>query len=137
MIGGKPESRILGFGGKAPAAWAVFANGSLGHMLDTLSYYPEEVLRDPWVLVRLWEGLSSFGGFTGAIVAGVIWRYRHKVPILAYADVVVSAGGTMNREAVALGTPFVLGGGLKIVYDLLLYRDFRTRPEPAASERRS
>ena len=33
-LGGRPESRILGFGGRAPAAWAVFANGSLGHMLD-------------------------------------------------------------------------------------------------------
>jgi 2-methylcitrate dehydratase PrpD len=33
-LGGKPESRILGYGGRAPAAWAVFANGSLGHMLD-------------------------------------------------------------------------------------------------------
>ena len=31
---GKPESTILGFGGKAPAAWAAFVNGSLGHMLD-------------------------------------------------------------------------------------------------------
>ncbi len=28
-------------------------------------------------------------------------------------------------QAVALGTPFVLGGGLKIVYDLLLYRTFK------------
>ena len=33
-LGGRPESTILGFGGKAPAAWAVFVNGSLGHMLD-------------------------------------------------------------------------------------------------------
>jgi len=32
--------------------------------------------------------------------------------LLAYADVVVSAGGTMNREAVALGTPvFTVFGG--------------------------
>ena len=31
---GKPEATILGFGGKAPAAWAAFVNGSLGHMLD-------------------------------------------------------------------------------------------------------
>jgi MFS family permease len=28
-------------------------------------------------------------------------------------------------QVVALGTPFVLGGGLKIVYDLLLYRTFK------------
>jgi 2-methylcitrate dehydratase PrpD len=33
-LGGKPETRILGFGGRAPAPWAVFVNGSLGHMLD-------------------------------------------------------------------------------------------------------
>ena len=33
-LGGKPEGTILGFGGKAPAAWAVFVNGGLGHMLD-------------------------------------------------------------------------------------------------------
>jgi 2-methylcitrate dehydratase PrpD len=32
--GGNPESTILGFGGKAPAPWAVFVNGSLGHMVD-------------------------------------------------------------------------------------------------------
>lgn len=33
-LGGRPEATMLGFGGKAPAPWAVFANGSLGHMLD-------------------------------------------------------------------------------------------------------
>ena len=33
-LGGAPESTLLGFGGKAPAPWAVFVNGSLGHMVD-------------------------------------------------------------------------------------------------------
>ncbi|OGA46435.1 MAG: hypothetical protein A3F74_09820 [Betaproteobacteria bacterium RIFCSPLOWO2_12_FULL_62_58] len=33
-LGGKAESSVLGFGGRAPAPWAVFVNGSLGHMLD-------------------------------------------------------------------------------------------------------
>ena len=33
-FGGKPESSLLGFGGKTPAAWAALVNGSLGHMLD-------------------------------------------------------------------------------------------------------
>lgn len=31
---GREESTILGFGGRAPAPWAAFVNGSLGHMLD-------------------------------------------------------------------------------------------------------
>src|SRR6476659_1568487 len=33
-MGGKQESSILGFGTKAPAAWAAFVNGGMGHMLD-------------------------------------------------------------------------------------------------------
>jgi 2-methylcitrate dehydratase PrpD len=33
-FGGRGDSTILGFGAKAPAPWAVFVNGSLGHMLD-------------------------------------------------------------------------------------------------------
>ena len=33
-LGGKEEATIWGFGGKAPAPWAAFVNGSLGHMLD-------------------------------------------------------------------------------------------------------
>lgn len=33
-LGGRPESTVFAFGFKAPAPWAVFVNGSLGHMLD-------------------------------------------------------------------------------------------------------
>jgi 2-methylcitrate dehydratase PrpD len=34
VLGGRPESTVFGFGFKAPAPWAAFVNGSLGHMLD-------------------------------------------------------------------------------------------------------
>ena len=33
-MGGRRDATLLGFGGKAPAPWAAFVNGSLGHMLD-------------------------------------------------------------------------------------------------------
>src|SRR5512146_3386619 len=33
-LGGKPIATIWGFGAKAPVPWAVFVNGSLGHMVD-------------------------------------------------------------------------------------------------------
>jgi len=61
-----------------------------GHVFDTLFYFPERVLADPLSLVRLWEGLSSFGGFAGAFIGLLIWRRRHGVPSLHYADVVAS-----------------------------------------------
>jgi len=41
------------------------------------------------------------------------------------AQAVTPALTGVIMQAVALGTPFVLGGGLKIVYDLLLYRTFK------------
>ena len=33
-MGGKAGATVWGFGSKAPAPWAVFVNGSLGHMVD-------------------------------------------------------------------------------------------------------
>jgi uncharacterized protein len=57
--------------------------------------------------------------------------------LIALADVVVSAGGTMNREAVALGTPvYTIYGGRLGGVDERLIREGRLRPltDPRAIE---
>ncbi len=57
--------------------------------------------------------------------------------LVAFADLVVSAGGTMNREAVALGVPvYTVFGGRMGGVDEALVRDGRLRPltDPAAIE---
>jgi predicted glycosyltransferase len=51
------------------------------------------------VLPRIAEQRSQLDGFI------VPERAVDAQSLIAYADLVVSAGGTMNREAVALGTP--------------------------------
>jgi hypothetical protein len=59
--------------------------------------------------------------------------------LIAYADLVVSAGGTMNREAVALGTPvFTIFSGAMGAVDERLIAEGRLRPlsDPAAIELR-
>jgi hypothetical protein len=49
--------------------------------------------------------------------------------LVALADLVVSAGGTMNREAVALGTPvYTIYGGRLGGVDEQLMREGRLRP---------
>src|SRR5207237_3149941 len=57
--------------------------------------------------------------------------------LVALADLVVSAGGTMNREAVALGTPvYTTYGGRLGGVDEALIREGRLRPltDPRAIE---
>jgi predicted glycosyltransferase len=82
------------------------------------------------------EELAQLGGF---IVP------EHAIDaqsLVSYADLVISAGGTMNREAVALGTPVytTFEGKLGAVDEALL-RDGRLRklehPEEVNVERRS
>ncbi len=55
--------------------------------------------------------------------------------LIAYADLVVSAGGTMNREAVALGTPvFTVFEGRLGAVDEALIAEGRLRPLRSADE---
>jgi phosphatidylglycerol:prolipoprotein diacylglycerol transferase len=61
-----------------------------GHVFDELLYYPERLVADPLSIFKLWDGLSSFGGFTGAVIGMLIWRARLRVPVLPYADNVMS-----------------------------------------------
>ncbi len=71
--------------------WVVGLGFVFAHVLEVLMYRPETVLEEPFVLVRLWEGLSSFGGFVGGLVGAIVWSYRAGEPVLPYADVVASA----------------------------------------------
>lgn len=62
------------------------------HVLDAIFYYPDKVAQNPLFLLELWAGLSSFGGFTGALIGAFLWKWRNRgASILAQCDVVCSA----------------------------------------------
>jgi phosphatidylglycerol:prolipoprotein diacylglycerol transferase len=71
--------------------WVLLGGFVCAHVLDVVFYYPQKLLRDPLSILRLWESLSSFGGFTGAILGALAWRYHHRERILPYVDTVTSA----------------------------------------------
>ena len=71
-------------------AWVVGVGFVGGHVLDEVFYYPQRLLEDPLSLFKLWDGLSSFGGFTGAFIGMLIWRSRYRVAVLPYADNVMA-----------------------------------------------
>ncbi len=55
----------------------ILVGGFLGaHLVDRRVYFPDRTLADPWSLLRLWEGMSSFGGFLGATVGALAWARR-------------------------------------------------------------
>jgi phosphatidylglycerol:prolipoprotein diacylglycerol transferase len=72
--------------------WVVVGGFVGGHVLDLLFYEPARVLREPIVLLKLWDGLGSFGGFVGAIAAALLFVHRNKVE-KAWAYVDASAYG--------------------------------------------
>jgi phosphatidylglycerol:prolipoprotein diacylglycerol transferase len=61
--------------------WMLVAGFLGGHMLDQIFYHPAELVKRPWSLLLLYEGLSSFGGFTGALIGIILWKYFEAVPI--------------------------------------------------------
>lgn len=83
--------------------WMLVSAFVLSHVLDSLFYHWDEVIQNPLYVVKLWEGLSSFGGFVGAVIGIVLWKYfviddgkvwprrrPRPAPILPFADLVLS-----------------------------------------------
>lgn len=71
--------------------WVVAAGFIGGHMLDAIFYHPARVARDPLYVFMLWDGLSSYGGFTGAMIGAASWRFYRRERILGYSECINSA----------------------------------------------
>jgi phosphatidylglycerol:prolipoprotein diacylglycerol transferase len=61
--------------------WMLVVGFICGHVLDQLFYHWHEVLKDPVSLITLWTGLSSFGGFVGAVIGIVLWKFFEWRPV--------------------------------------------------------
>jgi phosphatidylglycerol:prolipoprotein diacylglycerol transferase len=47
----------------------------VAHLVEQIFYHPEVVAQRPWTLLLPWEGISSFGGFVGAVIGGFGWKF--------------------------------------------------------------
>lgn len=72
------------------ALWAVIPGFIGAHLIHQVFYEPHEILENPLILLQVWNGISSFGGFIGGTL-GVIYYFRkHKeLPFLPYADAII------------------------------------------------
>jgi phosphatidylglycerol:prolipoprotein diacylglycerol transferase len=68
------------------APWGVGAGVVAGHLVHLLFYHPEELHKSTFQILRVWDGLSSFGGLLGGVIAAIIYFRHRKVSFSKYAD---------------------------------------------------
>jgi len=81
--------------GQRLAGW-VAVGGIVGaHLFALLLYFPGKLQSDPWLILRVWEDISSIGGMMGGIAGALLFfamrRDLDRQTKLAYLDVVAFA----------------------------------------------
>ena len=82
--------------------WMLVAGFIGGHVLDELFYHWDEAVKHPLSLLTLWTGLSSFGGFIGAVIGGVLWKFFEYRPPRWYVNMASTRIGAVLQPFVSL-----------------------------------
>jgi phosphatidylglycerol:prolipoprotein diacylglycerol transferase len=53
--------------------WEMIVGMFCAHALDAIFYHPDAIAKNPLFLLKVFDGLSSFGGFIGALVGAIGW----------------------------------------------------------------
>jgi phosphatidylglycerol---prolipoprotein diacylglyceryl transferase len=100
--------------------WVIISGFIGAHVFDVLAYQSDKIASDPLIFLKIWAGISSYGGVLGAVVGYLIFLKRHpgRWPAL-WADICVSGfvtgftigriGCTVVSDHVGRQTDFVLG----------------------------
>ncbi|MBE0606900.1 MAG: prolipoprotein diacylglyceryl transferase [Deltaproteobacteria bacterium] len=126
----------------------------VAHLYSVLAYFPREAMRNPLLLLKFWEDISSFGGFVGGLLGlWLFFRFRARdvdattrlryLDAIAYAFPFAWAIGriacTVAHDHPGTVTTFPLGISLKSpeaqAYIAFFYREagrLAELPPPAA-----
>jgi phosphatidylglycerol:prolipoprotein diacylglycerol transferase len=69
--------------------WMLVTAFVVSHWVSVVFYFPHQIKENPWVLIAVWNGLSSVGGFFGAFLGMMWYLKKHKQPIIVYADATI------------------------------------------------
>jgi len=97
------------------------------HLTAVFAYFPHEVANNPWMLLKIWENISSFGGILGALFGiwlffrwksppsppGTGWRYLDAIAfVFPFAWAIGRLGCTVAHDHPGTVTTFPLGVSL-------------------------
>ncbi len=60
-------------------SWLLVGGFIGAHLFAVLLYFPSSIRSDPWILLRFWQHLSSFGGMIGGLIALWLFLWRKNV----------------------------------------------------------
>ncbi len=100
-------------------AWVVVSGFIGAHVFDVLAYQHERLAKDPLLLVKLWIGISSYGGFIGGAIGGFLFVWWKRLTPGMWADAVFVGllpgftigriGCTVVHDHMGRQTSFALG----------------------------
>ncbi|HWO24627.1 MAG TPA: prolipoprotein diacylglyceryl transferase family protein [Kofleriaceae bacterium] len=62
--------------------------GFLGaHVFDVLAYQWKDLLKDPLLILKVWHGISSYGGFIGGAMGFALYVWWKRLPVRLMADI--------------------------------------------------
>lgn len=75
--------------------WMLAAGIVGAHLFSVILYFPEDLRTDPWLLLRVWDDVSSFGGMIGGLVGALLFFRLRAAHLgsrirLAYLDAIAS-----------------------------------------------
>src|SRR5688572_22517721 len=79
--------------GERLGKWMLLGGIAGAHLFSVLFYFPDKLRNDPWLILRVWEDISSFGGILGGIAGALLFfairaRDDERPMRLAYLDAI-------------------------------------------------
>jgi len=124
--GGRPESSILGFGGRVPAMMAAFANGAMAHCLDFDDHAPEGHHPSSSIVPAAFALAERVGGISGqemvaAVAIGqdlflrlrrnVVWKQDwHLTTVLGVFSAAAACGRVLGFSPEQMVNAFGIAG---------------------------
>ena len=59
--------------GQRLGGWMIVGGIVGAHLFSVLLYFPHKLRDDPWLLMRVWEDVSSFGGIIGGLLGALLF----------------------------------------------------------------
>lgn len=61
--------------------WMLISGFLVAHWFNDIFYEWDDVVKDPMRLLKPWISISSFGGFLGAFIGIMLWKYFRAIPV--------------------------------------------------------